>query len=477
MKIQSQSSRRRFLRQLAVLAGGSTLLSTQTQLGLVNSALAADYSNLSDHKSLVCIFLFGGNDSLNNVVPYTASEYQKYATVRQNMAIDRSQLLPINNDQQGFHPSLADVRTLYNEGKVAIVPNVGTLFEPTTRDDYIDNLEGNNFTAQLPPNLFSHSHQQETWQTNQPSEPGSAYGGWGGLLLDRFIAANTDPAIPATFSTAGQNFWPTGDMVRSFVLRGGRGIGTFEHFDDSNWPPQETSRSQAWRAILDMPRSDLLLDQYAQTLRGTRYRSELLRDALEQAPDPQTPYDSNNPLAEQLRTIAKMISIRDTLGLKRQIFFASTGGYDTHANQQGQQPGLLSRLNHAMFSFQRTLEELNLAQTVTTFTASEFGRTMTSNGDGTDHAWAADYLVMGGQVNGGQIHGDPIAYTAQAQGQHWGQPLFGPNDVGSGRFVPKYATDQYGATLAKWLGLDAADANAVFPNLNKFPLKDLGFMA
>ncbi len=478
MKTKINQNRRHFLKHLALFTGGSSILSTFGNMQLIQSVLASssEYSGLTDNKSLVCVFLFGGNDSLNTLVPYPNAEYQKYARVRQNMAIARNQLLPVSGNKYGFHPSLSGLRNLYNENKLAIAANVGNLFEPIARDAYFDYLEGNNGSLNIPPNLFSHSHQQETWQTNLAAEVGSVHPGWGGLMADLLVEANSNPDVPPAFTLSSSNLWQAGETTRPFGIRAGQGVSTFEHFDESGWPPHEFARSAAWNAILNLQRSDVLQAYTATSFLDTRRRASLLRNALQQVPSLQTPYDTENGLAKQLRSVAELIAIRESLGMKRQIFFTSAGGWDTHSSQVNSHSELLTMLNNSLFSFQRTLEELGVEDSVTTFTASEFGRTLTSNGDGTDHAFSSDYMVMGGAVDGGKVHGEPVQYSDQSQGEHWGEKLFGPEDVGSGRFIPKYSTDQYGATLAKWMGVSDSDLDNMFPNLANFSIQDLGFM-
>ncbi|MEM7253631.1 MAG: DUF1501 domain-containing protein [Pseudomonadota bacterium] len=470
------TTRRRFLKKAAVAAAGTGLLATHSKLDLMRAAMANGYQNLTDSKALVCIFLFGGNDSTNTLIPYAQSEYNKYAAVRQNMKIPRGQLLPVSGNQYGFHPNMPGVRNLYNQGKLAVVSNVGNLFAPINRNQYFEYVEGQNRNLNVPPHLFSHSHQQETAQTNSAAEPGVVFPGWGGLIADRVVVANDDPAVPMLYTLAGNNLWLAGDSAGSFSLRPGRDIPSFSHFNYGTWPPQETGRSDAWDAVLGLTRSHVLERQAALSYINTRDRAELLRSALAQAPDISASPPNGNHFAQQLETVAKMIAVSEVLGMKRQVFFCSQGGWDTHGGQLNRHADLLTTLDGALTYFQTALEELNVDDRVTTFTASEFGRTLTSNGDGTDHAWAADWLVMGADVDGGQMHGTPIQYSASAQGQHWGKPLFGPNDVGSGRFIPAYSTDQFGATVAKWFGVSDADLSAIFPNLDAFAVRDLGFM-
>lgn len=479
MKPKFNKNRRNFIQNLALLTGGSALLSTYGNLQLIQSALAApggNYAGINDNKSLVCVFLSGGNDALNTLVPYSGAEYRKYGKVRQNIAIPHDQLLPINGNSHGFHPSLPGLRDLYNEGRLAVASNIGNLFEPISRDGYFEYLAGNNSALNIPPDLFSHSHQQEIWQTSLAPEQGNIHAGWGGAMNDLLVSANSNPEIPSAFTISGNNLWQASTNTRPFGIQPGAGIADFEDLNSATWPPQQPGRAEAWNRILNLLRTDALQTQASNSFKDTQTRANLLRNAYQQAPAFRTQYNDRNGLASQLRSVARMIAVRDSLGLKRQTFFVSAGAYDTHGDQIASHGRLLGELNDALYSFQRTLEELRVEDSVTTFTASEFGRTLTSNGRGTDHAWATDYLVMGGAVEGGNIHGEPIEYSDLAQGQHNSEKLFGNQDVGSGRFIPKYSTDQYGATLAKWMGINDADLDAIFPNLNRFDTRDLGFL-
>jgi uncharacterized protein (DUF1501 family) len=467
--------RRRFL-QKAALASGTSFAVMQGKLDLISAALAAtgDYSGFSDYKSLVCVFLGGGIDTLNMFIPYATVRYNVYATVRQNLAIPRDQLLPVTGNNDAFHPSCAGLRTLYNEGRLGVVANMGSLFQPITRTEYLARPR----TVLVPPDLFSHSHQTETWQTNVAASASTVNPGWGGKLSELLAAANAAANnIPASYTLSGNNLWQSGNSTRPFAVRPGQGIGSFEAFDNGTWPPSEPGRSAIWNRILGLNRTHVLERQAAGLFVDTQRKADQLREALASSPTITTPYNSNNPLASQLRAAAQLIAIRQVLGIKRQILYVSLGGWDTHDSQLDTQSRRLATLSEALLSFYRTTQELGIANSVTTFTASEFGRTLTSNVDGTDHAWASDGLVLGGAVAGGRIHGSPIAYTDVPELTSGGTQMFGPDDVGSGRFIPKYSVDQYGATMAKWMGVVDADLPLIFPNLNRFSVKTLGFIA
>lgn len=462
MNKANTKTRRTFLKKLALGIGSSSILATQGKLQLIQSAMAADsdYSNLTDHKSLVCVFLFGGNDAFNMMVPYEQSAYAQYAQTRTSMAIPQGSLLALKGDEQAFHPSMPDLRDLYNTDKLAVATNIGAIIEPTTRASY------KNETVQLPADLFSHSHQQEFWETGTTAKNSVHPPGWGGRMIDLLSSANNNPSEPALFSLSGNSVWQRGFKPLDFVLNPNSGVEQINAFVDDTWPRWKNSRVNAWNKIQQMSSASLLNQQMSSTYASAKERINTLINEIAQAQQFNTPYPEDNSLGAQLEMTAKMISIRENLGMKRQIFFIGFGGWDTHGNQLTDHASQLKKVNDALNSFYKTTEELGVADSVTTFTASEFGRTLSINGDGTDHAWAGHNLVMGGAVKGGQIHGDPLDLTVD-----------GPDDAqDTGRFIPKYSVDQYGATFAKWMGMSDSDLNEIFPNLSNFDSKDLGLM-
>lgn len=463
MNNKTNQQRRRFIKNLGLVTGGASLLASQSKLQLISSAFAADYTGLDDYKSLVCIFQPGGNDAINMLPPYAQTAYQNYASIRQALAIPREQLLPINGGQYGFHPSMSNVRDLYNSGALAVVADVGNLFRPTTLDDF-KNRNG------TPPDLFAHNLQAETWQTTRPPHVGARLPGWGGLMADLLNSANANTGLFPSFSTAsGTNFWQSGNHTHQFSVSSG-GVSDFGNLEGSN-ASSSSSRTQAWNRILGLQQNNVLKAQTAETISAARQRIAILQGVLNNAPEIAT-FSGNGDLGHQLRMVARLISAREELGMKRQFFFVTAGaGWDTHGTHLSDHANLLTQLNDALAYFYQTTQQLGISDSVTSFTASEFGRTLTSNGDGTDHAWGSQYMVMGGAVNGGAIHGEIPAIE-----------LGGPKDavdeggIPAGRIIPEYSVDQYGATLAKWMGITDADLSAIFPNLDNFSLRDLGFM-
>lgn len=469
-------TRRGALRRLAAGAA-CTSVGLGAQLPLMSRALAAEnYTGIGDYRSLVCVYLGGGIDTHNAFVPYANGPYAEYAALRQGLAIPRANLLPGTGGALGFHPALSPLRTLFDEGRLALVTNLGNLFEPMTPQQLFDYYETGTSAVRIPHELYSHSHQTDLIQLNFIRQPGAAAVGWGGAIGDRLVVANVNPSFPLSYTVAGTNYWQTGGSTRPFSVQAGQDIPRFEEFNGDSWPPWEPGRSASWLEILGRSHVHPLEAQAAGALLATKQRSDLLRAALAGAPALQTPFNPDQWLDNQLRTVARLISIRQQVGMRRQLFFVELGNWDTHSNHLQQHGQQLAELGSSLFNFQRTLQELGVENSVTTFTFSEFNRTLTINGDGTDHAWAGDQIVMGGAVDGAKVHGTPIQYTAQGIGTHWGDTLFGPYDTGAGRFVPRYSMDQYGATLARWMGIKGSDFDAIFPNLANFTQKDLGFM-
>ena len=457
-------------------AFGAAVLAFE-RFGLLN-ALA---QSAGDYRALVCIFLAGGNDSGNVVIPY--DDYSTYASARQasGLAIPQASLLritvPSMGAEFGLHPSLTGLHTLWGQGRVAVVCNVGPLVEPTNRDAY------RNRTVRIPTNLFSHSDQVNQWQTSVAE--GTSSTGWGGRTADRTAACNATSFPPVT-SMAGTPIFTIGSVERPLAIAAAptRLDGALR-LDGFPNPPDNDARYVALQNLL-------LVDQDKTLVRGaSRVTGEAvaMERALRVAGDPAVPPFPLTPrtsLGNQLEQIAKLISLRNELGMCRQIFFASLGGFDTHNGQvvggnpaAGTHAGLLAQVSNAMRTFYDATVALGVASQVVTFTLSDFARTLVPNGNlGTDHAWGSHHFVMGGSVLGGDFYGVPgpngTVFPTLAPN--------GPDDTDEGgnargRFIPTTATDQYGATLAAWLGVAGADLPAVFPNIGRFGPTTLGFLS
>jgi len=452
-------NRRRFLR--AAAAGGLAYAFGRTPQAVHAEMLAATTA-FNDYRALVCIFLFGGNDSFNMVVPRSNAEYTAYSTSRQNLAVAQGDLIPINplssdGAQYGFHPSMSGVAELFEHGQLAVVANVGPLISATTKAQYLDK------SVSLPPQLFSHNDQQDQWQSLKGR--GVLKSGWAGRVSDVLAGQTSNQLLALNASLAGQSLLQAGDVTKPYIM-GSTGPVNFTGFGASG---ANLARRQAFEAIAGASYGTVYERGFAQVHQRAVQFSDLVGNALAQAPAltalPNTATPALSPLATQLRTVAKLIAVRDTLQMSRQIFFVSAGGFDTHDDQLTDQPGLLANISGSMRAFYDATVELGVADRVTTFTESDFGRTLTSNGDGTDHAWGGIQLVAGGAVQGRTIYG---SYPRLE--------INGPDDVGGGRIIPTTAADQYIATLATWFGLSAADLPTIAPSIVNFAQKNLGFL-
>lgn len=456
MSIQlDRFSRRELLRYGAAGAGGVGLAAL-SQLALVQQVAAASAQGGS-YKALVCVFLWGGNDAYNLIVPSSAAEYAIYAQSRQTLAVMQNQLLPItpatpNGVAWGLHPSVPELQSLFQSGKLAIVGNVGCLIEPITKVQYQNN------SVPTPPQLFSHADQQFQWQTAYADSPQSV--GWCGRVAEDLAALNGGAALSMNISLDGSNTQQIGPNSAPYVL-GTSGPTQLSGF----WGTQGALRRQAFDALRAAPYTHKLEKAFAGVMNESIAIEGLISGALAGAPTLTTPFP-NTWLGSQLAMVARMISVRAAIGLSRQIFFVGKGGFDTHDDQNQHQPGLYADVSQCLGAFQSAMEELSISADVTLFSASDFGRTLSSNGKGTDHGWGAHHLVLGASVAGGDIHGTMPDLT-----------LDGPDDIGGGRLIPRISVEQYAATLASWFGVSGGDLTTLFPNLANFSPQTLGFVS
>lgn len=447
-------TRRDFMRLSCCSAIGASMVAGLSKFGLV-SALAQGSS--SDYKALVCIFMFGGNDSNNMVIPID-SRYAAYQTARGGIALPQGQILPLQSGGQatyGLHPNLPELQGLFNNQQtLAILANVGTLVQPTTQAQYKQ-------YTNLPANLFSHSDQQDQWQSAQLM--GTPNAGWAGKVADAVQSSyNSAAQFPPILSISGNPIFATGDTSRPFTMNPGQTPG-LQGFDSS---AASQARFMATQQLLTFD-NGLNLVQSANAVTGQAVQySQTLASALKSATPLQTPFPKSY-LADQLKQVAQVISVRSALGVNRQIFFCSFGGFDTHSDQLVQHVTLMTQLSQAMSAFYQSTQELGVTNQVTTFTLSEFSRTLQPGSNaGTDHAWGSHQVILGGAVKGNMLYG---TFPTLALG--------GPDDAGNnGRWIPTTALDQYGATLATWFGVPAASLPTIFPNLPNFQNNNLGFM-
>ena len=443
-------SRRSFLTNASLLAAGNLL--GFRPFGMLN-ALA---QTSSDYKALVCIFLFGGNDANNMLIPFDTPGYTNYAAIRGPLALAQNTLLPLTPQPNfALHPSMPEVQALFNSGNVAFLANVGTLLQPTTRAQY----QANQVTQ--PSNLFSHPDQQLEWQNQMNNSAGSS--GWAGRMADKMNTQfNPGSLIPMIASISGDTLFCNGTDTSPVALGSG-GPSSASCSDHSYCSSRQATAQQFANMSSGV---SLIQEDNAITNNAFTYNS-VLSGALNSAAPLMTVFPTTTPFGAQLAEVAKLINVRSALGVKRQIFFVGAGNFDTHSGQLDAQSTLLAEVSPALAAFYQALQEMNLANQVTAFTCSDFARTFQPNSsDGTDHAWGSHHIILGGAVKGGRIYG---TFPTQALG--------GPDDVGSnGRWIPSTASAQYAATLAQWFGLATADLPYVLPYIGNFTTNNLGFL-
>jgi uncharacterized protein (DUF1501 family) len=423
----------------------------------------------ADYRALVCIFLNGGNDSNNMIVPLDA-EFNNYAAVRNpnanvQLGFASNALLPmnpVNGRTFGFHPNMVEMRDLFNQGRLAVLCNVGPLVEPLTRTTY------RNGTGQKPLQLFSHSDQVTQWQNSLADRESQT--GWGGRTADRVAVLNGTATFPQVVSISGITTFVIGVSARPLAISDSRtSLSTVLPLNDA--PGATSAENSTRRSALDQLRTfdrEMVLIKAASDTTSSALQT---RDTLLSAPAQNFPNIPDTTLGWQLEQVARLIALRDTLGIKRQIFFCQLGGFDTHSNQRGGgQDALLQQVSQAMKAFYDVTVQLGVANNVTTFTLSDFGRTLQPSGSGagvgSDHGWGNHQLVMGGAVVGSRFYG---TFPTLALG--------GPDDTDNrGRWIPTTSVEQYAATLAKWYGLADSDLPLVFPLIGRFATPNLGFM-
>ncbi len=473
--------RRKFLGQCCAAVSATGMLSAISQLRMMGAVASPDNGPQpppsragalpADYKALVCLFLAGGNDANNMIVPFDTQAYNDYASAagRGAIALPRTQLLGITTKRSdgrewALHSSLnADVagtnstglKSIYDAGKMAILGNVGTLVVPTTKAQYSAR------SVPLPPQLFSHNDQQVEWQSSVPDKPFST--GWGGRTADLLDAMNGNGSISMSISLNGQNSFQVGRRVAQFAVNPGGAISLSG--SSTSATSQAGLRTRAQNDLLSAQSGNLFETAFAGLTANAVSDSALLSGMLSGNP-PFTTAFSTSSLGQQLRTIARLIASAPQLGLKRQIFFARIGGWDLHDAQLGAHANLFADVSRNVAAFYRATVELGCADQVTTFTASDFGRTYNTNGDGSDHGWGSNHFIVGGAVKGGDIYGNMANLTIR-----------GPDDVGTrGMWLPSTSVDEYAATLATWFGVSATDLPTVLPNIGRFATRNLGFL-
>lgn len=441
-------SRRRFLSGLGVTA----LLS---RLGWMNALAQA---TPPDYKALVCVFLGGGNDGHNTIVPLTQADFNSYKAGRGSLALpdNNGALLQVATPEGtpfGLNPGLTAIHPLWAQGKLAVLANAGMLVQPTSRAQFLAN------SVPVPTNLFSHSDQVQQRQSGIPSTSGGT--GWGGRAADALHMLNGASTFPATVSIAGPSLFCIGNIVQPASLLPGFNLDVSGM---NLWPQAAAAaRKAGLQQVLEFD-SGLALVQAANKVRKDALDLNAMLTGNDATLTTQFPGTS---LGDQLKQVAKIIKLRATTGISRQVFLCSIGGFDTHGAQGWQHWDLLRQVSEALAAFYNSTIEMGVADRVTSFTLWDFGRSLQPSGSGSNHGWGKHQLILGGAVQGGKMYG---AFPTLALG--------GPDDSGSrGALIPSTSTEQYGATLAAWLGVPANQLGSVFPNLGNFGTQNLGFMS
>jgi uncharacterized protein (DUF1501 family) len=413
-----------------------------------------------DYKALVCVFLLGGNDGNNVIVPQAQAQYNAYKAIRLGLSLPdtSAKLLPVTDaasaQPYGLNNGFTAIHPLWAQNKLAVVANVGMLVKPTTRAQYLAN------SVPVPTNLFSHSDQIAEMQSGVPSTSGGT--GWAGRIADQAAPLNGAASFPAGFSIAGPALFTTGNIVQSASLYPGFDL---DLYGMNPWPASAAqARKTALQELLTFDSGMALIQAANKVRQDASALNAMLKDT---AGTPALPtVFPGTQIGQQLQQVANIIRLRNATGMKRQVFFCALGGFDTHSSQGWQQWDLLTQLGNALAAFYQATTDMGIADKVTAFTLSEFGRSLQPSGTGSDHGWGSHHIVMGGAVQGGKIVGQ---FPVMALG--------GPDDSGNrGVWIPTTSTDQFGATLGSWFGLSAVQLAGVFPNLTNFSQPNLGFV-
>ena len=456
-----KTSRRAFLERASILSLAGSATPFVVNLAAIGDAAAA---TATDYKALVCVFLYGGNDYANTLIPVDASGYAAYNSQRPTLSYALNALGPttltprsplISGRQYALAPELAPIKPVFDSGKLAVLLNVGSLIEPTTKTQYL------NKSVRLPPKLFSHNDQQSFWQSSYVE--GSTTG-WGGLIGDLFASSNGQSSLTC-INAAGNAVFLTGQSVVQYAVSPSGPIG----LNSRNFLQGSAAAATLLKTLISRPVNHVLETELTKVNARALSVFDNLTTSLAAAPVTTTVFpkavDNQSTLGAQLQEVAKIISVNSKLGMKRQVFFVSTSRFDTHDGLDTLHPLLLQNLSDAMKAFYDTTVELGLDSNVVTFTASDFGRALTANNDGSDHGWGSHHFVMGGAVNGGRIYGTPPVVANN-----------GPDDVGQGRLIPTMSVDQYAATLASWFGITGSSLNLVLPNIRNYSQQNIGFV-
>ncbi len=443
-------TRRNFINHACGLGvSAAPIVSSLLSLGAARQLSA---QTLPDYKAMVCILLAGGNDSYNMVIPNDSDQYSQYSAIRSDLALKQQSLLPLagateSGRHYALHPGMAQVQQLFDNGELAIMANVGTMVEA------VDAQAVEAGTAKLPLGLLSHSDQIAQWQTALPGTRSTS--GWGGRLADLFQGVNLANGISMNISLSGTNIFQSGVATGEYSIdsQGDGAIGIDEYNDGSEFG---AFQKQIIDSMFAVKHTNLFRSEYSLRMRSSIEAQRVFVEALQSTNLPTTTF-SQNKLSQSLRQISRVIAARETLGVSRQTFFITVGGWDHHDELLDNQAALLPLLSTGLSEFRHALVELGVFQDVTTFTISDFARTLTSNGRGSDHGWGGHQLMMGGSVNGQRLYG---SYPILAKNS--------PLDIGRGIYIPTTSVDLYFAELALWFGVSQADLPMILPNIGKF---------
>lgn len=459
--------RRTFLRRMGALSAAGA--GSSYALGLASIGELAAQSSDQDYKALVCVFLRGGNDHANTIIPYDFGNYSRYANIRggtDGVALPRESLsstvlsLPdgqslTDNQTLALAPAMPRMKALYDQGVMAPLLNIGPLTAPLTKAQF----ESQNTKAYpRPAKLFSHNDQQSTWEAFRSE---GAATGWGGKIGDLTLSSNTNSMFTA-IGVSGNSVFLNGNDASAFQITPS---GPITVYGISGRLYGSSVGASTLNTLLRQQSGHVFENDYASINARSIEYSAFVKDALANAPSA-SKFGDGSSLSDQLSVVAQLIASRVALGVKRQVFMVSMGGFDNHSDLKGKHQGLLKQLDRSIGEFYGSLVALGVEKHVVTFTASDFGRTLTSNGNGTDHGWGGHHFVIGGSVNGGKFYGTAphISITSNDQ-------------VGNGRLLPTTSVDQYASTFARWFGVGASDFQYIAPNIGRFATSDIGFMS
>lgn len=465
----TRASRRQFLKTCSALSIAGAASPFALNLAAISKASAATPPGF---RAIVCLFFYGGNDHTNTVIPYDAASYNEYSAARPSLAIPQASLTatatgPVASQggrEFAFHPALTAFKTHWDAGKLAVVANVGPLVVPiANRTQY------NSSSFQKPPKLFSHNDQQSVWQSYRPIGEGSRIG-WGGRIGDLLMSQNSSPnnTLFTCISVGGNSVFLSSDGGVIQYRVGTNGPASISSLSATIYPGAGAAANTAYRSLITGTSPNLLENELGVITDRSIDANQLMSTALQGAPVLNPTVPANNSLASQLALVARTISVADVLGTNRQVFLVSMGGFDNHDFLLNDHTARLTQVNNAVAAFYQWLVQLGVQDQVTLFTASDFGRTLTSNGDGSDHGWGSHHFVLGGAVQGGNVYGTFPPTTFYSAGNQL--------DIGQGNLIPGISVDQYAATFAHWLGVSDPNLQVVVPNIVNFSPSYLPFL-